>query len=473
VSDERLTMLSAAAAAAEIASGAVSAEDFTRACLARISGIEDEIGAFAHLDPEYALAQARACDEHRTMGGTLGPLHGVPVAIKDIIDTRDYPTEYGSPLYAGRRPSHDATVVARLRSAGAVILGKTVTTEFAYFHPGKTRNPHDVTRTPGGSSSGSAAAVASGMVPLALGTQTNGSLIRPASFCGVFAAKPTHGLISRNGVLSLSRALDHVGPFARTLEDLALLLEILAGYDPGDEDTRMIAVPQFRKAAVEGFPLAPRFAFVRTPVWNEADAATKAVFEQLAVALGEHCFVLDLPERYAEAWPALRRIMAADMAHRFGAVVDSRGEGVSEETRKLIAEGRKVTATQYLAALDFARALAIGLDSIFEDCNAVITPATIGVAPSGLAATGNPAFCTLWTLTGLPSLSLPLLQGEGGLPLGVQLVGARNDDMRLFRTANWLINQLAANPGGKAAAKKASAKKDLTKSPKPSKPRTR
>lgn len=441
--DAQLLALSATQAAAEIAQGAVSAEDYTRACLARIEAIEPDINAFAHLDPEHAIAQARSRDDHRSRGGALGPLHGIPVAIKDIVDTEDYPTEFGSPLFSGRQPRADATIVSRLRSAGAVILGKTVTTEFAYFNPGKTRNPHDVDRTPGGSSSGSAAAVASGMVPLAIGTQTNGSVIRPASFCGVFGAKPSHGLISREGVLSLSRALDHVGPFARNLEDIALILETLVGFDPEDEDTRPMAAPQFTKAVAEKFPLDPRFAFVRTPIWDQADPATRAAFEQFVEKLGSACFVLDLPERYISAWEAHRAIMAADMAHQFGPLVDKHADGISKVFRDLVEEGRKVTAPRYLAALDLAQSLAASLNELFNECNAIITPATVGVAPKGLEATGNPAFCSLWTLTGLPAVSLPLLEGEDDMPLGVQLIGARSDDARLLRTASWLVSQSA------------------------------
>ena len=250
MADDGLTALTATEAAAEIARGAVSAEDYVRACLGRVEALDGGIKAFVHLDRGHALAQARALDERRTQGHSLGPLHGIPVAIKDIIDTADYPTELGSPLAAGRRPRHDATVVARLRAAGAVIIGKSVTTEFAYYHPGPTRNPHDHARTPGGSSSGSAAAVAARMVPLALGSQTNGSVIRPAAFCGVFAVKPSHGLVSRAGVLPLSRKLDHIGAFARSLPDLALILEVIAGQDPADPDTGPFAAPDFR--AVRG-----------------------------------------------------------------------------------------------------------------------------------------------------------------------------------------------------------------------------
>src|SRR5262247_3537767 len=261
---DELVKLTATEAAAEIARGAVSAEDYACACLDRIEALDGEIKAFVHLDREHALAQARALDERRAHRHSLGPLHGVPVAIKDIIDTADYPTELGSPIGSGRRPRHDATVVAKLRAAGAVIIGKSVTTEFAYYHPGATRNPHDHARTPGGSSSGSAAAVAVNMVPLALGSQTNGSVIRPAAFCGVFAVKPTHGLVSRAGVLQLSRQLDHVGAFARSLADLALILDVIAGHDPEDADTRPFASADFRAVQAESLPATSNFVFMRT-----------------------------------------------------------------------------------------------------------------------------------------------------------------------------------------------------------------
>ena len=287
VADGELTTLTAIEAAERIASGDISAEEYTGACLDRIAAIEGKVHAFVHLDPNEALAQARALDERRRNGQTIGPLHGIPVAIKDIFDTADYKTECGSPLLKGRQPMRDATAVSRLRAAGAVIIGKTVTTEFAYFHPGPTRNPHDLERTPGGSSSGSAAAVAAGMVPLAIGSQTNGSMIRPAAFCGVYGVKPTHGTISRHGALMLSQALDHVGVFARSLADSALILEVLAGYDADDPDTRPLAAPAFLETLAGEPPLPPRFAFVRTPVWDKADAETRAAFEALASRLGD------------------------------------------------------------------------------------------------------------------------------------------------------------------------------------------
>jgi Asp-tRNA(Asn)/Glu-tRNA(Gln) amidotransferase A subunit family amidase len=441
MSQSDLFGLTATTAAAEIARGAVSAQDYCEACLERIGSLDGRIKAFVHLDRDHALAQARALDERRAQGQPLGRLHGVPVAIKDIIDTADYPTEMGSPLAAGRRPWRDATVVAKLRTSGAVIIGKTVTTEFAYYHPGPTRNPHNATRTPGGSSSGSAAAVAAHMVPLALGSQTNGSVIRPASFCGTFAIKPTHGLISRAGVLMLSRRLDHVGAFARSLADLALILDVIAGPDPADPDARPFAHPDFQAVQREPPPLPPRFAFVRTPVWPKADKETQAAFEQLVEAMGSSAAAVDLSEKFADAWRIHRLIMGTDMAHNLAPFL-ARGEP-SEALRKIVEEGRQIRAVDYFAALRDAEGYAAGLTEIFDTYDAIITPAASGVAPEGLHSTGDPAFCTLWTLTGLPALSLPLLTGESGLPIGVQLVGAPGQDSRLLRAANALVQMVA------------------------------
>jgi Asp-tRNA(Asn)/Glu-tRNA(Gln) amidotransferase A subunit family amidase len=441
VADGGLIELSAIEAADRIADGDISAEDYTAACIDRIGAVDATVRAFAHFDAVEALRQARALDERRRNGRPIGPLHGIPVAIKDIFDTADYKTECGSPLLKGRQPMRDCTAVARLREAGAVIIGKTVTTEFAYFHPGPTRNPHDLERTPGGSSSGSAAAVAAGMVPLAIGSQTNGSMIRPAAYCGVYGLKPTHGTISRHGALILSRALDHVGVFARTLADTALMLEVLAGYDPEDRDTRPVAAPAFLETLAAEPPLPPQLAFVRTPVWDKADAPTRAAITDLVARLGDSVAVVDLPEAYAAAWDDQRTVMAADMAYNLSAAVERGGEASSQTLRDFLAEGRQVSAVRYLAARDAALRYAAGLAEIFKRYDAILTPATTGVAPKG-TATGSPMFCSLWSLTGLPALSLPLLTGEGGMPLGVQLVGEAGDDARLLRTANWLINRL-------------------------------
>jgi Asp-tRNA(Asn)/Glu-tRNA(Gln) amidotransferase A subunit family amidase len=437
-----LTNLTATQAAAEISRGALSARDYTQALLDRIAEREPEVHAFIHLDPDYALKQAAERDAWHAAGKPLGPLHGVPVGIKDIVDTADYPTESGTAALAGRRPSADATLVAKLRAAGAVIIGKTVTTEMAYFTPGKTRNPHNPKCTPGGSSSGTAAAVASHMVPLAVGSQTNGSIIRPASFCGVFAIKPSHGTVSRGGVLPLSRTLDHMGPFARSIEDLALALDVMAGHDAADPDTRMRATGGFREIAMQPLSRAPRFAFVKTPVWDKADAEAREGLEKLTKKLGDACFTHDLPAHYAEAWEAQRTVMAAEMAFNLGTIADRGGDKVSQRFHELMAEGRRVTAPRYLEMIALRQKLRDELAPLFERCDAIVTLSTPGVAPEG-TATGNPIFNSMWSLLGLPAATLPLLKGQNGMPIGVQLVGAFNDDARLLRTANWL----AANAG--------------------------
>ena len=454
MADDALTKLTATEAMDEIARGTVSIEEYCRACVDRIEGMDADIRAFARFDREHALSQARALQERRAERRSMGPLFGIPVAIKDIYDTADYPTEWGSPIGAGRRCRKDAAAVAKLRAAGAIIVGKSVTTEFAYYNPGPTRNPHDLTRTPGGSSSGSAAAVAANMVPLAIGSQTNGSVIRPAAFCGVFAVKPSYGLISRAGALMLSRQLDHVGAFSRSLADLALILDVMVGHDPDDPDTELFAAADFRAVQREAPPLPPRFAFVRTPVWDKADAEAKAAFAELTETLGSAVEVIDLPASWAEAWEVHRTIMAVDMAHNLAAIV-ARGS-VSETLQKVLEHGSKVSATTYLAALDQARRYAAGFQEIFNAFDAIITPPAAGVAPKGLSSTGDAAFCTLWTLTGLPALTLPLLVGTNGLPIGVQLIGARGRDARLLRSATALVAMLSQTEQNKKSAARVS-----------------
>ena len=438
----QLSWLSASDAARAIVDGAISSEQLVEACLERVREADPKVEAWAHLDPELALKQARACDERRREGKATGPLHGVPVGVKDIFDTSDLPTEDGTVLHAGRTPSRDATAVAMLRAAGAIVLGKTVTTECAYFAPGKTRNPHNPEHTPGGSSSGSAAAVAAGMVPLALGSQTNGSTIRPASFCGVYGFKPTHGLIPRGGVLRLSRTLDHVGLFARTIEDIALMAEQLTGHDLRDPDTRPRARVPFVATAAQEPPMPPILAFVRTPAWERAAEETKEAFKELVAELGERVIEIDLPESASNAWDWHRTIMAAEMAANLDLEWERGRAQLSEQLRALLARGREVKALDYQKALARIELLNEGFAEIFEQCDAILTPAALGTAPKGLDSTGDPAFCSLWTLCGTPAISLPLMNGENGLPMGVQLVGARDHDARLLRTARWLSTEV-------------------------------
>jgi Asp-tRNA(Asn)/Glu-tRNA(Gln) amidotransferase A subunit family amidase len=405
--------------------------------------VDGDVQAWAFLDPEYALEQARAADERRLSGAPIGPLHGVPVGLKDIIDTSDMPTENGSVLHAGRTPSRDATVVAMLRAAGAVIMGKTVTTEFATRTPGKTRNPHDPAHTPGGSSSGSAAAVAAGMVPLALGSQTTGSTIRPASYCGVYGLKPTHGLVPRHGMLRTSRTLDHVGLFARGIDDIALLLEQVAGHDERDPDSRPRARVAYRDVAAEEPPLPPMFAFMKTPLWERVDADAREAFAELIEHLGERVEEVELVSASEEVLAAQTVIADAEIAASLAMEWEKGREALSPALRARLERGRQVTALDYQRALAQIAPVTASFVEMFEQrYDAILTPAASGTAPAGLASTGDPAFCALWTLCGMPALSLPVMKGANGLPLGVQLVGARHADARLLRTAHWLVAQM-------------------------------
>lgn len=422
-------------AAAAIREGRRSARDVVAACLQAIEARDPDVQAWAHLDRDHALRQADEADRRQARGLPLGALHGVPVGVKDIFDTADFPTEYGSALWAGHRPQRDAAVVARLRAAGAVILGKTVTTEYAYYQPNKTRNPHNPEHTPGGSSSGSGAAVASGMVPAALGSQTNGSVIRPAAFCGVVGFKPSHGTIPRTGGMLLSRTLDTVGVLATAVADAALLVDALAGADGVDPDAHQ-APPNLAASAVRPPARTPRLVFVRTPAWKFIEPESEAAFVKLSDGLGAPEIALGTSfdtciERHGI-------VMAAEMTFNFRAD-DARGrDKLSEPLRKLFERGRGIPAAAYLDAMAARDALYRELEPLFDDYDAILTPSAPGPAPRGLGATGNPAFCSLWTYLGTPAISLPLLKAANGLPIGVQLVGRRGSDAQLLRTAHWL-----------------------------------
>ena len=438
-----LPALSATDASRLIREGVVSSEQYVAACLARVRDVDARIEAWAFLDPAHALAAACAADEHRRSGQPIGPLHGVPIGIKDIIDTADMPTENGSPLHAGRTPSRDAAVVTLLRAAGAVIMGKTVTTEFACGGSGKTRNPHDAAYSPGGSSSGSAAAVAAEMVPLALGSQTGGSTVRPASYCGVFGLKPTRGLIPRRGMSRVAHTLDTVGLFARTLDDIALLLESCVAYDEGEFESAPRAHVPYRAVTAEEPPTPPTFGFVKTPHWSRMDADAQQAFTELVARLGARVETVELPRAIEPAWEWHAIIMESEVALHLAREWDKGRARLSERLRTRIERGRTHTAARYLEALAQIPHLNDTFTELFEQkFDALLTPAATGVAPKGLESTGDPVFNSLWTLCGLPGLSVPLMRGANGLPLGVQLVGARHGDGRLLRTGRWLIDTL-------------------------------
>ncbi|MCP5366906.1 MAG: amidase [Hyphomicrobiales bacterium] len=437
-----LADLSAAQLARLIDDGVTTATEVVEASLARIEARDGQVQAWTFLDPDHARAQAQRLDALRAAGGPVGPLHGVPVGVKDIFDTADMPTENGTVLDAGRQPRTDSAAVALLRAAGAVIMGKTVTTEMAVYAPGKTRNPHDPSRTPGGSSSGSAAAVAAGMVPVAVGTQTNGSVIRPASFCGIVGYKPTHGRISRAGILPLSRGLDQVGVFARSVEDAALIAECLMAHDPADPDTRPRAAPRLAEIAAQEPPAPPRLAFFRTPVWDRAEAATREAFEELRDFLGDACHEIDLPPAFDRVVDDLKAIMFTDLARNLAGYVARGEDRISDILRGMMDEGRTVTALDYTTAVERMAPLNAWLADLGTDFDAFLTPATPGEAPVG-DATGDPVFCTIWSYLGVPAVSLPLMQGEAGMPLGVQLVAPRGDDGRLLRNGRWLAQRVA------------------------------
>jgi amidase len=390
------------------------------ACLSRIAARNGEIAAWVHVAADAALAQARALDREPARS----VLHGMPVGIKDIIDTADMPTEHNSPIYRGNRPRADAAVVALLRRAGCVILGKTATAEFANVHPPATRNPRNPAHTPGGSSSGSAAAVADGMVPLAVGTQTGGSVIRPAAFCGVVGLKPSYGSINRAGVKPVSDALDTLGLFANSVQDNAAALHVLSGR----------ALPDFTVK-----PAPPRIGIVRTARWGDADAAAQAAIETAArkfAASGAQVAEAVLPGGQS-LFDAQAALMNFETARAMAWEVANHRAQVSAALLKRVDEGWAVTRAQYDAARETARAARRQFSDLMRGYDVLLTPPARGEAPKGLSSTGDSVFNRAWTLLGVPCVTLPCGTGPQGLPLGVQLVGAMDGDSDLLARAHW------------------------------------
>jgi Asp-tRNA(Asn)/Glu-tRNA(Gln) amidotransferase A subunit family amidase len=403
----------------------MTSEKLVQACLERIAARDSELAAWVHVNAEASLEQARALDRQPA----LGPLHGVPVGIKDVIDTADMPTEHGSPIYRGNRPLADAASVALLRRAGCVILGKTATAEFANLHPPATRNPHNPAHTPGGSSSGSAAAVADGMVPLALGTQTGGSMIRPAAFCGVVGLKPSFGSINRTGVKPVADSLDTLGIFSNTVRDAALALELLSGR----------LAPDFSAKA------SPRIGFARTSRWKEADAATHAALESAAgrlAAAGAEVRDATLPPAAEALFDAQGLIMDFEAARALAWEQASHRDAISATLRTRLERGWAVSRGQYDGARQTARDARRQFADLMRGFDLLLTPSARGEAPRGLSTTGDALFNRIWTLLGVPCITLPCGNGPQGLPIGIQLVGAFDQDTALLAHADWVVGQL-------------------------------
>jgi len=422
--------------------GKYSCEEVIKSFIDQIDKNEKKVEAWEFFDQEIVLKQAKKLDEDHQRGKVHGDLHGVPVGIKDIFDTEDMPTIDGTEIHKKDLIWNDCTVVSKLKQAGAIIMGKTVTAELAYYSPGKTKNPHDATRTPGGSSSGSAAAVACNMVPLAVGSQTNGSVIRPASFCGVVGYKPSKGYISRHLVLQVSRTLDQVGIFSNSIEDAALIGEQLFGHDKQDPGTTLNPKPKLLNASKQKPPAEPALAYIKLPFMSELEEDAKEGFEEIKDELKGKVDEMELPEGFANIPKWHQIIMESDMAQSFSKEYKNSKNKLSDKIIEAIERGMKYTSVEYKDALLKIEVANTYFNQFFHDYDAILTPSANGEAPKGLESTGNPIFSTIWTYCGMPSISLPLLQGKNDLPIGVQLVSSLYDDERLFRNATWLTGKI-------------------------------
>jgi Asp-tRNA(Asn)/Glu-tRNA(Gln) amidotransferase A subunit family amidase len=423
----RLSELSASEAARRIARGEITSEALVRDCLERVAARESSVRAWAFIDPQLPLAQARERDREPPRG----PLHGVPIGVKDVLDTFDMPTQMGSPIYAGWRPWADAACVAMLRAAGAVILGKTVTAELAGMAPGETRNPHDLSRTPGGSSSGSAAAVADFMVPLALGTQTGGSVLRPASFCGVVGFKPSFGRYNRSGLKMAAESLDTIGSMARTIDDIELLDAALVGTAP-------------RSPA----PLrdAPRIGVCRTPAWSTAQPETMAAVEDSATRLGRagaRVREVELPKEFTALLGERDVLGSVERSRAIAHEWHHHREQLSERMRRAVELGLGTPEDDYRALLRLAEECRAQLAGVFRDFDMLLAPCVPGEAPAGLESTGDPKFQRLWTVLHVPAMTLPTHKGPNGLPVGIQWVAPMHAEARLLAAARWVLEKLS------------------------------
>ena len=404
----------------------------------RINKYEKDVKAWTHFDKKLLLEKATEADNHRRSGKPLGPLHGIPVALKDIIGTVDMPTECGTVIRKGKSYSQNAEIVDLLISSGAIIMGKTTTSELAYLGPSKTTNPHDHSRTPGGSSSGSAASVASFMAPLSIGSQTGGSVIRPASYCGVVGYKPTYGLISRNGVLKTSEKLDQIGIFARSVEDVAVLAKVIIKKDNYDTATVHYSTEHMLDEVKKGPLFDPKFIFYKTESWKLIEKKSRDAFEYFIKSFKNNIEVFDTPSYFKDIHKYHQIIHETDLANNFAIYYKKHKKKLSKYMQDAISKGNNHSAKEYAEAIDFMKRSYESYQEVFEDYHGVLSPSSPGVAPKGLKSTGTAEFNKVWSYMGTPCISLPLLQGESNLPLGVQLIGARFDDHRFLGVANWL-----------------------------------
>lgn len=436
--------------------GQLTSEQLVGDCLALIDRSEAEIGAWAHVDAEHALNQARSMDELRRRGRPMGVLHGIPIALKDVIDTVDMPTQRGTAIYRDRKPDADAAVVEKLREAGAIILGKTVTTELAWMHPAGTHNPHNPNYSPGGSSSGSAAAVAAGHVPLALGTQTGGSVIRPASFCGVYGFKPSRGVIPRRGVLQTSPTLDQVGVFGRNIEDIAQLCDVIKGFDSSDPLSYLAPRPEMLNGYLAEVPVVPNLVWVDLPYASRFSAAVNDAFRELREALVEsagNCLDrIEAPRSFATLIACHRVIYDVEILRCLDYEWQHHRESLSDTAREGLERAAARSQDEYDEALGIMAGAKKWFETFFHDYDAILTPSATGIPPRYGDGTGDPICCLIWTLCGLPCLNLPMLTGEHNLPIGAQLVGSHEQDDRLLRTARWLLYTLKSGDAPLASA---------------------
>ena len=399
--------------------------------------VEPKLHAFASLEPKLVLEAAQALDTFRLSGRPVGPLYGLPIVLSDLIETKQQPTTNGTKIDSAKQGSKDSAVAERLKASGAVLLGKTRVSELGVVTPPETVHPTSLTHRPGNSASGAAAAIAAGLSPMGIGLESCGSVLRPAAYCGIYGMQPSHGSISRRGILPLVPNLDTVGLLGRSLADLALLGDVLYGYDDQDSSTRLGTAPRLLETCLSKAPVKPTIAFLELP-FTPADEETQGALDELEEVLGDQAFHVGLPSLFEEGLAAHDLIVKAELSRTLRHYWDRGKEGLSDTLQQLLVEGAEIRAKEYLGALDWIKVLRSGLEEILQRCDAFVVPATLGTAPRLDNPEESTRFQDLWNLCGMPVLSIPLFQSVSGMPLGVQLVGPPAGEARLLRTAHWL-----------------------------------